>query len=77
MKNAYHSIAEETHLTNNGELETCEGQLLLIQHQPRLRTYLTVLYVIYNTVTVKTEFEFFSVKQNTVEEFEFESQLDE
>ena len=41
-------------LTNNRELETCDGQFLLIQHQPRLRTYLTVLKVIYyNTVTVK------------------------
>ena len=34
---------EQGGLTNNGELETCDGQLLLIQHQPRLRTYLTVL----------------------------------
>ena len=50
IKNANHSIEN---LTNNGELETCDGQLLLIQHQPRLRTYLTVLLVIYNTVTVK------------------------
>ena len=50
IKNANHSIEN---LTNNGELETCDGQLLLIQHQPRLRTYLTVLKVIYNTVTVK------------------------
>ena len=50
IKNANHSIEN---LTNNGELETCDGQLLLIQHQPRLRIYLTVLKVIYNTVTVK------------------------
>ena len=40
FKNANHSIEN---LTNNGELETCDRQLLLIQHQPRLRTYLTVL----------------------------------
>ena len=40
IKNANHSIEN---LTNNGELETCDGQLLLIQHQPRLRIYLTVL----------------------------------
>ena len=60
-------------MTNNGELETCDRQLLLIQHQPRLRTYLTILKVIYNTDCEKeTEFEFCSVKQNTVEEFEFE-----
>ena len=44
-----HSIEN---LTNNGELETCDRQLL-IQHQPRLRTYLTILKVIYNTVLVK------------------------
>ena len=50
IKNANHSIEN---LTNNGELETYDGQLLLIQHQPRLRIYLTVLKVIYNTVTVK------------------------
>ena len=50
IKNANHSIEN---LTNNGELETCDGQLLLIPHQPRLRTYLTVLKVIHNTVTVK------------------------
>ena len=40
IKNANHSTEN---LTNNGELDTCDGQLLLIQHQPRLRTYLTVL----------------------------------
>ena len=51
IKNANHSMEN---LTNNRELETCDGQFLLIQHQPRLRTYLTVLKVIYyNTVTVK------------------------
>ena len=52
IKNANHSIEN---LTNNGELETCDRQLLLIQHQPRLRTYLTVLEVIYNIVTVKPQ----------------------
>ena len=40
IKISNHSIEN---LTNNGELETCDRQLLLIQHQPRLRTYLTVL----------------------------------
>ena len=40
IKNANHPIEN---LTNNGELETCDGQRLLIQHQPRLKTYLTVL----------------------------------
>ena len=40
IKSANHSIEN---LTNNGELETCDRQLLLIQHQPRLRTHLTVL----------------------------------
>ena len=39
IKNANHSIEN---LTNNGELETCDRQLLLIQHQTSLRTYLTV-----------------------------------
>ena len=29
IKNANHSIEN---MTNNGELETCDGQLLLIQH---------------------------------------------
>ena len=40
IKNANHSIEN---LSNNGKLETCDEQLLLIQHQPRLRAYLTVL----------------------------------
>ena len=40
-------------LTNNGELETCDSQLLQILHQSRLKTYLKVPKVIYNTVTVK------------------------
>ena len=57
IRNANNSIEN---LTNNDELETYDRQLLLIQHQPRLRTYFTV----------ETEFEFFLVKQNTVEEFE-------
>ena len=54
IKNANHSIEN---LTNNGELETCDGQLLLIQHRDGEK---------------ETESEFFSVKQNTVEEFEFD-----
>ena len=40
IKNANHS---KENLTNNGELETCDRHLLPIQHQPRLRTYVTVL----------------------------------
>ena len=40
IKNAHHSTEN---LSNNGELETCDRQLFLIQHQPHLRTYLTVL----------------------------------
>ena len=40
IKNANHSIEN---LTNNGELETFDGQLPQIQHQPHLRIYLTVL----------------------------------
>ena len=78
IKNANHSIEN---LTNNGELETCDGQLLLIQHQPRLRTLSNLQHC---DGEKETEFEFCSVKQNTVEEFEFDcsrcgkkSQLDE
>ena len=40
IKDGNHSIEN---LTDNGELKTGDGQLLLIQHQLRLRTYLTVL----------------------------------
>ena len=79
IKNANHSIEN---LTNNGELETYDGQLLLIQHQPRLRTYLNgTLSNLQSNLQhcdceKETEFEFFSVKQNTVEEFEFKCRVD-
>ena len=67
MKNANHSIEN---LTNNGELETCDGQLLLT-------TSTSVENLVNNNLQhcdceKETEFEFCSVKQNTVEEFEFE-----
>ena len=73
IKNANHSIEN---LTDNGELETCDGQILL--------TTLTSLENLVNSnlsnlqqcdCEKETEFEFCSVKhrkQNTVEEFEFE-----
>ena len=66
-KKANHSIEN---LTNDGELQTCAGQLLL-----------TTSNSLENLVTSnpqhcdrekETEFEICSVKQNTVEEFEFE-----
>ena len=72
IKNANHSIEN---LTNNDELEACDGQLLLIQHLS------TSLENLFNSTLSnlqhcdgekETEFEFCSVKQNTVEEFEFE-----
>ena len=67
MKNANHSIEN---LTNNGELETCDGQLLLT-------TSTSLENLVNNNLQhcdceKETEFEFCSVKQNTVEEFEFE-----
>ena len=67
IKNANHSIEN---LTNNGELETCDGQLLL--------TTSTSLENLINSnlqhcdCEKETELEYCSVKQNTVEEFEFE-----
>lgn len=70
IRNANNSIEN---LTNNGELETYDRQLLLIQHQPLLRTYFTVLKLSnlqHYDCEKETEFEFFLVKQNTVEEFE-------
>ena len=72
IKNANHSTEN---LTNNGELETCDGQFLLIN------TTSTSLENLLNSTLSnlqhcdgekETEFEFCSVKQNTVEEFEFD-----
>ena len=67
IKNANHSIEN---LTNNGELETCDGQVLLT-------TSTSLENLVNNNLQhcdceKETEFQFCSVKQNTVEEFEFE-----
>jgi len=51
IKNANYWVEN---VSDNGELEVIMDNFSL-QHQPSLRTKLTVFYVIYNTVTVKTK----------------------
>ena len=61
-------------LTNNGELETCDRQLLLRQDQPSLKDLVNsnLSNRQHCDCEKETEFEFCSVKLNgTVEEFEF------
>ena len=55
LKNANHSIEN---LTNNGELDTCDRQLRPIQHQPLLRTYLTLSNLQHCDGEKETEFDF-------------------
>ena len=70
IKNANHSIEN---LTDNGELETCDGQLLLTTSTSLENLVNSNLSNLQHCDCEKeTEFEFCSVKQNTVEEFEFE-----
>ena len=59
-------------LTNNGELETCDGQLLLPTSTSLGYQVISNLnYLRQCDIEKETEFEFCSVKPNTVEEFEF------
>ena len=70
IKNANHSIEN---LTDNGELETCDGQLLLTTSTSLENLANSNLSSLQHCDCEKEiEFEFCSVKQNTVEEFEFE-----
>ena len=70
IKNANHSIEN---LTDNGELETCDEQLLLTTSTSLENLVNSNLSNLQHCDCEKdTEFEFCSVKQNTVEEFEFE-----
>ncbi len=70
IKNANHSIVN---LTDNGELETCDQQLLLTTSTSLENVVNGNLSNLQHCDCKKdTEFEFCSVKQNTVEEFEFE-----
>ena len=61
-------------LTNNGELETCDGQLSLLTTSISLQNLVNSnLGNLQHCVCEKeTEFDFCLVKQNTVEDFEFE-----
>ena len=73
IKNAQKKNHSIDKLTNNSELETFDGQLLLT-------TSTSLENLVNNNLSnlqhcdceKETEFEFCSVKQNTVEEFEFE-----
>ena len=70
IQNANHSIEN---LTYNGELETCDGKLLLttsISLENLVNSNLSNLQHCH--CEKETELEFCSVKQNTAEEFEFE-----
>ena len=70
IKNANHSIEN---LTDNGQLETCDRQLLVTTPtslENLVNSNLTNLQ--HCDCEKETEFEFCSVKQNTVEEFDFE-----
>ena len=70
IKNASHSIEN---LTDNAELETCDGQLLLTTSTSLENLVNCDLSNLQHCECEKeTELEFCSVKQNTVEEFEFE-----
>ena len=70
IKNANHSIEN---LTDNDQLETCDGQLLLTTSTSLENLVNSNLSNLQHCDCEKeTEFEFCSVKQNTVEEFEFE-----
>ena len=70
IKNASHSIEN---LTDNAELETCDGQLLLTTSTSLENLVNCDLSNLQHRECEKeTELEFCSVKQNTVEEFEFE-----
>ena len=70
IQNANHSIEN---LTNNGELETCDGQLLLTTSTSLENLVNSNLSNLQHCDCEKeTELEFCSVKQNTAEEFEFE-----
>ena len=70
IKNANNSIEN---LTDNGELETCGGQLLLTTSTSLVNLVNSNFSNLQHCDCEKeTEFELFSVKQNTVEEFEFE-----
>lgn len=70
IKNANHSIEN---LTDNGELETCDGQLLLTTSTSFENLVNSNLSNLQRCDCEKeTEFEFCLVKQNTVEEFKFE-----
>ena len=70
IKNVNHSIEN---LTDNGELETCDGQLLLTTSTSLENLVNSNLSNLQHCDCEKeTEHEFCSVKQNTVEEFKFE-----
>ena len=70
IKNANHSIEN---LTGNGELETCDEQLLLTTSTSLENLVNSNLSNLQHCDCEKgTKFEFCLVKQNTVEEFEFE-----
>ena len=60
-------------LTNKGEFETCDGQLLLTTSTSLENLVSSNLSDLQHCDCEKeTEFKFSTVKQNTVEEFEFE-----
>ena len=68
IKNANHSIEN---LTNNGELETCDGQLLTTSTLFENLVNSNLSNLQHCDCEKETEFEFCSVKQKKVEEFEF------
>ena len=69
IKTASHSIEN---LTDKAELETCDGQLLLTASTSLEKLVNSNLSNLQHCECEKeTEFELCSVKQNTVEEFEF------
>ena len=70
IKNANYSIEN---LSDNGELETCDGQLLLTTSTSLENLVNSILRNLQHCdCENETESEFWSVKQNTVEKFEFE-----
>ena len=68
------ALSQEIHsYINNGELETCDRQLLLTTSTSLENLVNSNLINLQHCYCEKeTEFDFCSVKQNTVEEFEFE-----
>ena len=75
IKNAYYSIEN---VTTNDELETCDEQLLFTTSTSLENLVNSNLSNLQHCAgdcdcEKKTEFEFCSVRQNTVKEFEFES----